>query len=170
MKNIKFNAPSPEWEAEVEKLWAAANQLDPQELHAQIDTLANELAEGHPVAVFERASAFDSTGHSDQAVPLYQQALAAGLAGLRRRRATIQMASSLRNMGQIKESIALLEAELAMPSDELDEAVSAFLALAMASQGREREGLSLALEALAKHLPRYQISVANYARILLEED
>ncbi len=42
---------------------------------------------------------------------LYRQALAGGLSGIRRRRATIQLASTLRNLGQIDESIALLEAE-----------------------------------------------------------
>jgi Tetratrico peptide repeat len=33
----------------------------------------------------------------------------------------------------------------------------------------EREAVSLALAALAPHLPRYQRSLANYARLLTEE-
>jgi hypothetical protein len=40
--------------------------------------------------------------------------------------------------------------------------------LALADTGREREAVSAALAALAPHLPRYQISVANYARLLVE--
>ena len=44
-----------------------------------------------------------------------------------------------------------------------DDAVSAFLALALVDTGREREAVSLALGALAPHLPRYQRSLANYA-------
>lgn len=159
-------SPSPAWEARLEALWASANHLAPDELRHQMDRLCAELPEGDPVAAFEHGSAFDSTGHSDKAVPLYRQALAAGLDGLRRRRATIQLASSLRNLGRAAESVALLEAERAMPSDELDDAVGAFLALALASEGREGEALALALTALAPHLPRYQISVANYARLL----
>jgi len=169
-KNIEFDAPNLEWEARVDNFWANANQLAPEDLRTQMDILAAELPEGHPIAAFERGSAFDSTGHSDKAVPLYQQALADGLDGLRRRRATIQLASSLRNMGNASESVALLTAEKEMPSDELDDAVNAFLALAMASEGQDREALALALQALAKHLPRYQISVGNYARLLIEDD
>ena len=57
----------------------------------------------------------------------------------------------------------LLRAECARASDGLDDAVSAFLALALADQGAEREALGLALGALAPHLPRYQRSLANYA-------
>ena len=52
--------------------------------------------------------------------------------------------------------------------DELppDDAVRAFLALALTSVGREREAVSIALTALAAHLPRYNRSLANYAREL----
>jgi hypothetical protein len=102
-------------------------------------------------------------------VPLYREALALGLSGERRRRAVIQLASSLRNLGRADESVALLQAELDRGSDHLDDAVRGFLALALADSGRAREGLSLALGALAAHLPRYQRSLANYARLLPEE-
>ena len=119
-------------------------------------------------ADFERAGAWDSTGRSDLAIPLNQRALQTGLQPDRRRRAVIQLASSLRNEGRIAESIDLLEAELASVDGELDDAVIAFLALAHASAGEERIGLSLALEALSKHLPRYSRSVSNYAKHLLD--
>lgn len=88
--------------------------------------------------------------------------------GERRRRAVIQMASSLRNLGQPQESVRLLTAELDAGSDHLDDAVRAFLALALVDVGREREAVSHALTALAPHLPRYQRSLGNYARLLLE--
>ncbi|MDQ6922056.1 MAG: tetratricopeptide repeat protein, partial [Candidatus Dormibacteraeota bacterium] len=41
-------------------------------------------------------------------------------------------------------------------------------ALALTDVGREREAVSVALTALAPHLPRYQRSMANYARLLME--
>ncbi|PZS39794.1 MAG: hypothetical protein DLM62_06355 [Pseudonocardiales bacterium] len=135
-----------------------------------IESLAAELPPGSPEALFERACAFDSTGHSDLAVPLYQEALDGGLTGLRRRRATIQLASSLRNLDRSPESVELLTAERDAGSDQLDDAVRAFLALALVDVGREREAASLAIGALAAHLPRYQRSVANYARRLVEDD
>jgi hypothetical protein len=148
--------------------WAARDSYAEGELRAVIDAL---VADAPPaIANFERASAWDSTGHPDEAVPLYRSALAAGLTGLRRRRATIQLASSLRNLGAADESVALLSAELAAEVDaesaELGDAVRAFLALALVDVGEPREAASLALEALAPHLPRYQRALGAYARAL----
>ncbi|WP_228530778.1 MULTISPECIES: tetratricopeptide repeat protein [Myxococcaceae] len=128
--------------------------------------LAAEVPVGNAVALFELASAHDSTSHEAEAAPLYRQALAAGLTGIRRRRATIQLASTLRNLGQVEESVALLTEERAAGSDELDDAVSAFLALALVEVGREREAVGLALGALSRHLPRYNRSLARYAQAL----
>jgi hypothetical protein len=68
----------------------------------------------------------------------------------------------------VTESLELLTAELDQPSDPLDDAVSAFLALALVDSGREREAVSIALRALAPHLPRYQRSLGNYARELVD--
>jgi thioredoxin-like negative regulator of GroEL len=153
-----------EWEQRLAAAWASIDELSEEDFRALIDDLAGELPDGSAIGAFERAAAFDSTGHSDRAVPLYRQALAAGLEGERRRRAVIQMASSLRNLGQPEESVALLTAELDAGSDELDDAVRGFLALALVDVGREREAVSHALIALAPHLPRYQRSLANYAR------
>ena len=91
------------------------------------------------------------------------------MTGIRRRRSVIQMASSLRNLGRSPESVVLLTEELTAPSDELDDAVKAVLALALTDVGRAREGVSLAVGALAPHLPRYQRSMANYARLLIDD-
>jgi hypothetical protein len=87
---------------------------------------------------------------------------------VRRRRATVQLASSLRNLGRPADSVAVLEAERARAADPLDGAVAGFLALALDDVGREREAAALALEALAPHLPRYQASLARYARALVD--
>jgi tetratricopeptide (TPR) repeat protein len=160
----------PAWEDRLADAWASADTLDDDALRALIDALVAELPPGSPVALFERAGSWDSTGRSDLAVPLYRQALAAGLGGQRRRRAVIQLASSLRNIGEVEESVALLREELDAGSDELDDAVRAFLALALADAGREREAVSHALTALAPHLPRYQRSLGNYARALVEPE
>lgn len=162
--------PTDDWDARVAALWAQLDNLPGEEFVAQVEALAAEKPGGNAVALFERACAQDSTGHSDRAAPLYRAALAAGLSGLRRRRAVIQLASSLRNVGQVQESLSLLTAERTQPSDELDDALTAFLALVLADLGREREALSLSLVALAPHLPRYQRSVGHYARALVEQD
>ncbi len=155
-----------EWEQRVSDLWASIDDLGEEEFLTRMEQLADELPADSAVAAFERAASLDSTGHSDLAVPLYRQALDLGLEGERRRRAVIQMASSLRNLGQPRESVALLTAEREASSDNLDDAVNAFLALALVDVGREREAVSLALTALAPHLPRYQRSLANYAQLI----
>jgi Tetratrico peptide repeat len=110
-------------------------------------------------------------------VPLYQRALRSGSTGYRRRRAVIQMSSSLRNVGQVETAVTLLEAERDIDPATVDEqtrtlsdAISATLALCLVDSGREREAVSVAVSALAPHLPRYQRSMANYARLLVEPD
>jgi tetratricopeptide (TPR) repeat protein len=159
-----------EYDQRSEALWATIDEYDEEAFRAKIEELVAHLPADSAVAAFERACAFDSTGHSDRAIPLYRRALELGLEGERRRRAVIQLASSLRNLGQVPESLALLTAERQQPSDRLDDALSGFLALALADSGREREAVSVALAALAPHLPRYQRSLGNYARLLVGDD
>ena len=168
-----------DWEDRVTATWAtfddcpktasnSGSAAGAADFRALIDALVAELPDGSPLGPFERACAWDSTGHSDKAVPLYREALARGLSGYKGRRAKIQLSSSLRNIGQAEEGVKLLTPELDGPSDELDDAVRACLALCLSSLGRDREGLSLVLGALAPRLPRYQRSMANYARALVE--
>jgi tetratricopeptide (TPR) repeat protein len=156
------------WEQRLADLWAAIDSYSEEEFLARMEKLTAELPADNAVALFERGASFDSTGHSDLAVPLYQRALELGLPGERRRRAVIQMASSLRNLGRAPQSVALLTAERDAGSDHLDDAVTATLALALVDVGREREAVSITLTALARHLPRYQRSMANYARLIME--
>ncbi|KUL51485.1 MULTISPECIES: tetratricopeptide repeat protein [unclassified Streptomyces] len=161
-----------DWEKRLAGAWASIDTYGEDgaaQFRALIDGLVAELPDGDPVGAFERACAWDSTGRSDRAVPLYRQAIAGGLDACRRRRALIQLASSLRNTGRAEEGAALLTPELDAPSDELDDAVRAVLALCLSSLGRDREGLALVLGALAPHLPRYQRSMGYYARLLTEE-
>ena len=157
-----------DWETRLASAWATSDSLSGPDFVRTIDALADERSADDGVADFERACARDSTGHSELAVPLYRSALARGLTGIRRRRAVIQLASSLRNVGQSGESVRLLRAERLEASDELDDAVAAVLALALTDVGSEREAVSIAVAALAPHLPRYQRSMANYARLLVE--
>lgn len=168
-----------DWDKRIADAWASADDYEDreEEFRARIDALAAELPDGDPRALFEKGCAWDSTGHSDRAVPLYRSAIDHGLDGYRRRRAVIQMSSSLRNIGRVEEAIGLLAAErdvdpatLDAPTRSLADAISAVMALCLADAGREREAVSVAVGALAPHLPRYQRSMANYARLLVEPD
>ena len=158
-----------DWEDSLAALWLALDDHTSAEFIAELETLLSRLPPNSAVVQFERAAAQDSTGHSDRAVPLYREALALGLTGIRRRRATIQLASSLRNLSRSAESVELLRHEMVQSPDELDDAVRAFLALALHDVGEHNEALSLALSALAPHLARYQRSVANYAGLIVED-
>jgi tetratricopeptide (TPR) repeat protein len=153
-----------DWGRRLELLWASIEDQREHDFLAAIEKLVAERPQDDAIGLFEHACALDSTGHSDLAVGRYRRALELGLSGERRRRAVIQLASSLRNVGRAEESVALLTAELDAGSDDLDDAVRAFLALALTSVGREREAISVALTALAAHLPRYNRSLAAYAR------
>ena len=48
-----------------------------------MEQLISELPADNAVTLFEQAASLDSTGHSDRAVPLYQEALERGLSGER---------------------------------------------------------------------------------------
>ena len=159
-----------QWENRVADAWASFDARDGADFLDRIEKLAGELPPGDPDGLFERGAAVDSTGRPELAVPLYREALAAGLAGERRRRAVIQMAGSLRHLDRAQEAVALLTDELAAGSDHLDDAVRAMLALALTDVGREREAVSVAVGALAAHLPRYRRSMAGHARLLMEPD
>ena len=154
----------------VAAVFAAIDDYDEEKFIAEVDALAAELPEDDADGMFHRGCARDSWGHSDLAVPLYAQALdIGGLTGENRRRAVIQMSSSLRNVGHAEEGLAhLLKEKETGGEDHLSDALDCTIALCLATLGREREGLSLALVALAKHLPRYNRSMANYGRLLLE--
>jgi tetratricopeptide (TPR) repeat protein len=155
-----------DWETRITELWTAFDTHQSADFLAKINSLAAELPREDPRALFERASAHDSTGHPAEAAPLYRRALDLGLTGLRRRRAVVQLASTLRNLGHPEESVALLTIERKAASDELDDAVVATLALALVDCGQERKAAALAILALSRHLPRYNRSMANYARAL----
>jgi hypothetical protein len=149
-------------------IFAAIDDYREEDFIAAIDTLAAELPAGDPDGLFHRACAQDSWGHPDRAIPLYREALdSGGLTGENPRRAVIQMASSLRNTGQPETALNLLQAERGNGSDHLDDALACVTALCLASLGRDREGLSMVVVALARHLPRYNRSMANYGQDLL---
>lgn len=160
---------SGDWERRVEALWAGLDESEPAAFLQRMEALVAELPAESARASFELASAHDSIGDEAAAESHYRQALAAGLDEPRRRRAVIQLASTLRNLGRAAESVELLRAERDAGSDELDDALAAFLALALADTGRAREATGVALAALAPHLPRYNRSLANYAAELADD-
>lgn len=152
-----------DWDKRISVLWAQINELDEDSFRAAHAVFLDELPAGSSIATFERAALNDSFGRPDLAIPLYLEALAAGVPGERRRRAVIQMASSHRNMGHPSKAVELLRPELELPADQLTGAVRTFLALALNDLGRPVEAVAVAVGALAEYLPRFNRSVARFA-------
>lgn len=153
-----------DWETRVAEAWTAVPDLSDDDALALIDALVAEKGEQDAAAAFEAASIRDSLGFEREAEALYRRALRLGLDDARRPRAVIQLASTIRNLGEFDESIDLLSEWLAENERHpLAGAAKAFLALALTSAGRPVEGVAVALDALAALLPRYNRSVAGYA-------
>lgn len=158
-----------DWQSRVDAVWAD-DALSPTEVISRIDELAAERPDDDAVALFERAGARDSAGVEDEAEVLYRRALEIGLDDERRTRATIQLASTIRNLGKTEESLGMLRAEYERePRGELHDAAAAFYALALVSSGEPEQAASVALQALAPHLPRYTRSVTGYAREIADD-
>ncbi len=153
-----------DWQDRVDAVWDDTT-LTEQQLIERIDVLASERPDDDAVALFERAGARDSAGLEGEAEVLYRRALEIGLDDHRRTRATIQLASTIRNLGKVDEALTLLRGEYDRePRGPLHDAVAAFYALALVSSGDAERAASIALQALAPHLPRYTRSVTGYAR------
>ena len=160
-----------DWYERVSAVWASASEMAEQDVVVAIDELVAERGPDDPAAVFEAASARDYAGLESEAEPLYRRAIELGLDGAVLPRAVIQLASTLRNLDRPNESVRLLEDLLhEHPADEWTGPAAAFLALALASRGDERDAASVALAALADYLPVYSASVRGYAIELAARD
>ena len=174
MKNI-----NNDWERRIAAVWENADTMLANDLVAAIDALAAARVGTDGVedaaALFERASARDRVGLEAEAEKFYRAALvSSALDPYRRSRASIQLGSTLRILGQLAESEQLLSAELdrhlepGNPRALHDEA-RAILALTYVAQGRTVEAAGLALSALAPHLTRYNRSVSGNAALLVAQ-
>ena len=77
-----------DWERQVTELWSAIDAHEPAAFLEKMRALVGLRPADDAIALFELASANDSTGHPEDAAPLYRRALSTGLEGIRRRRAT----------------------------------------------------------------------------------
>jgi Tetratrico peptide repeat len=162
-----------DWEVRLAAQWKRVDAISAEEFVATIDALAAERPAGDAAALFERASARDTVGLESGAEDFYRAAIATGrLDPYRGARATIQLASTLRILGELDESERLLVTELDRRSKAggdhaLHDELRATLALTYVAQGRAVEGAGLALLTLAPHLTRYNRSMSGNAADLI---
>ncbi len=87
-----------------------------------------------PEALYQLGSAHDSAGREADAVGPYRRALAIGLPPARELATHIQLASTLRNLGQTAEAVAILRT--AVDAHPEHRAARMFLSLALVSDGQ----------------------------------
>ncbi|MBP2217359.1 tetratricopeptide repeat protein [Arthrobacter sp. CAN_C5] len=150
------------WEQTIRRFYE--QEFDDSDTHGSIARM-RELVSGRPEgdaeALFELAGVHDALGLEGKAIPLYRRAIETGLKGTSALRATIQLASTLRNVGDFAEAVSILEL---MPHAGTDEgARQAFLALALHDEGRYGDSLRVALGALIPTLDGYKRALTDYA-------
>jgi tetratricopeptide (TPR) repeat protein len=155
---------SETWEQRVEAYWDTSAGKSAEQLREELGELLQGRDPADPRVLFEMASLHDFLGEEEQAVLPYQQALQAGLGGQKQEEALIQLASTLRNLGEPGQAVALLGQ--IPPSSLLHADAQGFLALALLDAGRSTEALRIAITALAPHARLYGRALAAYAQDL----
>lgn len=141
--------------------WDRLDADDPAAARAELGRLLDARGLDDARAAFERASLHDALGEEDAAIPLYRQALERGLGAPQRTEAIIQLASSLRNVGDTSSAMALLRT--IGDDDPLVSSARAFLALALHDDEKPTAAVRTALQTLAPTLPQYRRAVDAYA-------
>ncbi|WP_104138332.1 tetratricopeptide repeat protein [Cryobacterium sp. Y62] len=152
------------WEERIRTFWLKAGDADA--ILSLMQLLVAERHDEDPAALYEWASVQDFLGREAEAIPIYRRALDLGLDHVRRPQALIQLASSLRNVGETTEAIRILEG--IGPDATVADAGEAFLALSLFDAGRPGDALRVALKALGKTLPLYRGVVDHYADAIVD--
>jgi tetratricopeptide (TPR) repeat protein len=125
----------------------------------------------HPVLTYEVAGAYDTAGDEARAKVLYERALDLGINGDLRRRCLCQYGSTLRWLGELDASRAVLDqARTEFPNSE---SVRVFQALTLNELGLADEAVGLLLDVVAEHgdvtdLGRYATGLRGLAQWLLD--
>lgn len=149
--------------------WEVARRADP----APTVRYFQRMLARHPDSAFVRyhcARAHDYAGEPHLAVPLYEQAFAAGLSGTELRRGLTSYGSALRNLERFDEAVAALDrAHRLFPGDVL---TLCYLALALHSAGQPARALAHLLDLTMARIDDPDLlanrwALGNYAAALL---
>ena len=149
------------WDQRIEEFWNSARGKTPKQLRTELAGLVQGRDPQDPRVLFEIASLHDYLGEEEQAVGPYRAALDAGLDAPQHDEALLQLASTLRNLGQCTQSIELLR-QIPSGSPIFTDA-QAFLALALHDADQPTEALQLALSAIVRHASLYSRAINGYA-------
>ncbi|NJC83121.1 tetratricopeptide repeat protein [Planosporangium mesophilum] len=125
----------------------------------------------HPVLVYEVGGAYDTAGQEETARGYYERALALGLDGDVLRRCLCQYASTLRWLGELDESLAVLDrASREFPDSD---SVRVFRALTLNDAQRPDEAVAELLTVVTGHaevtdLGRWAVGLRGHAQWLAD--
>lgn len=162
----------PELHARLAEIFAARDRAHMQ---PTIDAFLAVLVEhpDEPEVLYEVGGAYDTAGEEQTAAGYYEQAMAAGLDGDALRRCLLQYGSTLRNLGRLDESLAVLErARDAFPESD---SLKVWHATSLHAAGRHDAAFAIMLELVADRvrtdeLLRYGASLRGNAAYLAERD
>jgi cyanophycin synthetase len=147
-RQIRRKVIAARGEHELESVLAAvADQRGADRVSAARDLV--EAHPGDPRLVYELASALDADGDEESAVVHYRAALAQGLREPHRFRAQVQLASSMRALGQRAEAGELLAEVAASRPDSA--AVAVLRALLAADEGHAEDGVAGLVDFVMTH-------------------
>lgn len=161
-----------ELQRELEAIFAARDRAH------MAPTIAAFLAvlDRHPAdpdVLYEVGGAYDTDGQEEVAAGYYRRAIDAGLAGYRLRQCHLQYGSTLRNLGRLDESLAMLDEGLKrFPGSE---SLTIFRALTLHEDGRADAAIAELLVLLADRLRtdevlRYEAAIRGNAAYLASRD
>lgn len=118
-----------------------------------------------PRVLYEYGGAFDSAGREMEAIPLYRMALEKGLSADYLPKLYLQLASTLRNVGQLDEAISILQNACQQYPER--PSLKLFLALALETAGRQHDALNTLFDLAIAHvdtadMKRYARSIRAY--------
>lgn len=128
---------------------AEAKKLRQEDLLEESQALLLQLLYENPddpLVLYEVGGSYDVMGEEPEAIPYYEQAIAAGLSGDDLQECLVCLGSSHRYVGESGKAITILqEAQQKFPQNN---SAAVFLALAYYSDGQEDKGVKLLLELL----------------------
>ena len=161
---------TPELEEAIRRGYAQRDRANMGPTIAYFEALLAEHPD-HPVLVYEVAGAYDTAGQEEKARGLYERAMDLGLAGDALRRCLCQYASTLRWLGELDESLAVLDhARRQFPDSD---SVRVFRALTLNDAQRSDEAVAELLTVVTGHpevtdLGRWAVGLRGLAQWLAD--
>lgn len=167
--------PQPDETALQARLRDIFDARDRRDMQPTIDAFLAVLAEhpDEPEVLYEVGGAYDTAGEEATAAGYYERAMAAGLSGDALRRCLLQYGSTLRNLGRLDESLAVLErARAEFPTSD---SLKVWHATSLHEAGRHDAAFAIMLELVADRvrtdeLVRYEAALRGNAAYLAERD